>query len=111
MATTSAMIANTRLVTPKTYFETSPESLGVFVWVGCVGFDIGVTMLPTRLVVIVLIGGGGARGVVAVVLSNVLVVVLRNVWSVIEGSEAHIVVFEEVMMLLSRLRAGILRSV
>jgi hypothetical protein len=60
-------------------------------------------MLPRRLVVIVLIGGGGARGVVAVV--------LRNVWSVIEGSEAHIVVFEEVVMLPSRLRAGILRSV
>jgi hypothetical protein len=68
-------------------------------------------MLPRRLVVIVLIGGGGARGVVEVVWSNVLAEVLRNVWSVIEGSEAHIVVFEEVVMLLSRLRAGILRSV
>jgi hypothetical protein len=31
MATTSAMIANTRLMTPKTYLETSPESFGVFV--------------------------------------------------------------------------------
>jgi hypothetical protein len=31
MATTSAMIANTRLMTPKTYLETSPASFGVFV--------------------------------------------------------------------------------
>jgi hypothetical protein len=74
-------------------------------------------MLPRRLVVIVLIEGGGVRDVVVVVLSNVLAVVLRNVWSVVEGSEARVVVvkgivaFEEVVMLPSRLRAGILESV
>jgi hypothetical protein len=74
-------------------------------------------MLPRRLVVIVLIEGGGVRDVVVVVLSKVLAVVLRNVWSVVEGSEARVVVvkgivaFEEVVMLPSRLRAGILESV
>jgi hypothetical protein len=74
-------------------------------------------MLPRRLAVIVLIEGGGVRDVVVVVLSNVLAVVLRNVWSVVEGSEARVVVvegivaFEEVVMLPSRLRAGILESV